>query len=65
MTYCYDSFLTGKSPGGIGLGNPRGLIIMTMPTDSSLRIEKQGSEGARCDGATTNTFTANATVFDR
>lgn len=36
VTYCYDSFLTRKSPGGIGLGNPRGIIIMTMPTDSSL-----------------------------
>ncbi len=63
--YCYDSFLTGKSTGGIGMGSPRGVILLSMPSETTLRIEKRGPEGSRCDASAAYTFSANATLFER
>jgi len=63
--YCYDSFKTGKTAGGIGLRNPGGIILLTMPTENTLKIEKQSSPGSICNKAAPWNFTSNATLFER
>lgn len=63
--YCYDSFLTGKSLGGIGMGSARGIVLLAMPTESTLRVEKQGTEGSRCDASASYSLTADAMLFER
>ncbi|MBI3914427.1 MAG: hypothetical protein HY327_09645 [Chloroflexi bacterium] len=61
--YCYDNFLQGQSQGGMPLGKPNGIVLLTMPTDLTLKIELQS--GARCDANAAYALTANATAFER
>ncbi|MDO8672788.1 MAG: hypothetical protein Q7O66_15370 [Dehalococcoidia bacterium] len=63
--YCYDRFLSGTSAGGVGLGNPHGVILLTMPADSTLKIEKVGGDGSTCQSSTPWTFSPDATTFER
>lgn len=46
--YCYDSFLAGTSAGGVGLGNPRGIVLIQLPTATTLTVEKQGTAADAC-----------------
>lgn len=62
--YCYEGFRSGRTVGGIGVGDPGGILIVQLPTPTTLRIEKQGTRGARC-GSGPWTFTGNATLYNR
>lgn len=61
-TYCYDAFLGGQSPGGMPLTKPNGLILMSMPTQTTLRVEFVA--GSTC-GSGPWTMTPAATEFVR
>ncbi|HJQ08220.1 MAG TPA: hypothetical protein VJ836_01920 [Candidatus Saccharimonadales bacterium] len=63
-TYCFDSFLTGKTVGGLNLSAVSGAIIMAMPDESKLKVEKIGQAGSSCVN-TTLAFSSAATIFDR
>jgi len=63
--YCYDAFKSGTSAGGMGLGTAHGIVLLSLPTVTTLTIEKQGTDGSRCDAATAYAFTANAVAFER
>ncbi|MSR07572.1 MAG: hypothetical protein EXR93_10985 [Gemmatimonadetes bacterium] len=63
--YCYDAFKSVKSAGGIGLGSAHGIVLLSLPTSTTLKIEKQGTDGTRCGAATAYAFTVNATTFER
>lgn len=63
--YCYEGFRTGKTPGGIGTGNAKGVILITMPDPNTLLVEKAGTDGSTCASIGTWTLTANATRFER
>jgi hypothetical protein len=60
-TYCYDRFLLGQSIGGLPLSRPSGVLLMTMPSASSLRV--QFVPGGAC-GSSPMAATAG-TVFER
>ena len=61
-TYCYENFLRGQSTGGMPLGNPNGAVLLSMPSDTMLKMELIA--GSSC-AATNRVFTANATPFER
>ena len=61
-TYCYENFLRGQSTGGLPLGNPNGIVLLSMPTDTTLGVEFLA--GGSCAGAS-RSLTANATQFER
>jgi hypothetical protein len=63
-TYCFDNFLSGKTAGGLNLASVDGVLIMTMPNDKKLKIEKVGAAGSTC-ATTPLVFTSAATVFER
>jgi len=63
--YCYDAFKSGASAGGMGLGAAHGIVLISLPTAATLKVEKQGTDGTRCDAATPYAFTANAATFER
>jgi hypothetical protein len=61
-TYCYDNFLQGQSIGGLPLSRPNGIVLLSLPSDASLRIELVA--GAPCASAP-RVFSTNATTFER
>ena len=61
-TYCYDGFLPGQSAGGMPLGRPNGVVLLSMPSDTMLKMELVA--GSSCV-ATSRLFTTNATTFER
>jgi len=63
--YCFDAFKTGTSAGGVGLAAPHGIVLVSLPTATTLKIERQGADGSKCDATTTYLFTAGATGFER
>ncbi|MBI4789656.1 MAG: hypothetical protein HY782_21715 [Chloroflexi bacterium] len=63
--YCYDTFRVDRTAGGIPLGRPNGILLLTMPTTTTLRIEKQGTATSTCASTTPWIFTDAATTFER
>lgn len=63
--YCYEGFKVGRTPGGIGVGDPQGVILIAMPDANTLLVEKQGAQGSTCASMGVWTMTANATRFER
>jgi hypothetical protein len=64
QSYCYDSFLQGQSEGGMPLGGkPNGILLLSMPSDTTLKIELIA--GSSCQAIADWTFTADATSFER
>jgi hypothetical protein len=61
-TYCYENFLQGQSTGGLPLGRPNGVVLLSLPADGTLKIELVAR--ASC-AATPRVFTSNATTFER
>lgn len=61
-TYCVDGFLRGQSTGGMPLTQANGVLLLTMPSDSTLQLELVS--GNSCATAA-RVFTANATTFER
>ena len=53
-----------RAAGKIAVGDPGGVILVQLPTPTTLRIEKQGTRGARC-GSGPWTFSENATLYNR
>ncbi len=47
-TYCYDRFSTGKTNGQASLGQLDGILILTLPDERHLTIEKLGTRDSTC-----------------
>jgi hypothetical protein len=62
VSYCYDNFLQGQSAGGMPLGRPNGIVLLSMVNDTTLKMEL--IPGGSCAGAS-RVVTANATTFER
>ncbi len=62
-TYCYDGFLQGRSEGGMPLGKPSGILLMSLTSDTTLKIEL--NPGSSCRTAANWAFTGDATAFER
>lgn len=60
--YCYDSFTTGQSTGGLPLTRPGGVILLSMPDASSLRVQ---FESASSCASAPRAITSSATTFER
>lgn len=63
--YCFDNFRSGTTAGGVFLGDPQGIILISLLDEGTLVVEKQGSAGSRCVASEPWEFTANATKFER
>ena len=61
-TYCYERFLRGQSTGGLPLGQPNGVLLISMPSDTTLKMEL--APGTSCT-AGSRASTASATMFER
>ena len=61
--YCFDNFLQGQTAGGVPLTKPNGAVLLTMPTELSLKVES--IEGASCSATAPWVFSANAALFER
>ncbi len=48
-TYCYERFGSGQTRSGLNLGAIDGVLLMTMPTATTLRVERRA--GATCANA--------------
>lgn len=62
-TYCYDSFVQGQSAGGMPLGRPSGILLLAMPSDTTLKVEAVA--GSSCDAVANRTLSESATTFER
>ena len=62
-TFCYDRFLQGQSAGGLPLGRPDGMLLLSMPSEATLKIELLA--GSSCQAVANWAFTVKATVFER
>jgi hypothetical protein len=62
-TYCYDGFINGQSAGGLPVGKPSGVLLMTMPDAKTLKVELVS--GSTCAALTSKTLSAGATTFVR
>jgi hypothetical protein len=60
--YCYERFLRGQSAGGMPLSQPAGVLLLSMPNDTTLRVEQ--TAGSSCATAG-RAFTAGAALFER
>jgi hypothetical protein len=63
MTYCYENFLQDRPAGGMPVGQLSAILLLTMPSDTTLRVE--AVEGQSCPESTGWVFTSNATDFER
>lgn len=63
--YCYERFINGRTIGGLPAGRVDGVILVAVPTDTTLVVEKQGTAGTSCESLRPWTFTSNATQFER
>lgn len=61
--YCIDGFMQGQSAGGVPIGKPGGILLLAMPDDTHLTVEL--AAGSSCGAATSRTFSAGATKFER
>ena len=59
--YCYDNFLSGATIGRLPLSQINGVLIITMPSPTTLEIERQDGT---CTAAA-RTFTTTAATFER
>src|SRR3989304_8930256 len=62
-TYCYDSFVQGQSAGGMPLGRPSGILLVSMPSDTTLKVELVA--GSSRSAVANRALTGNATTFER
>ncbi|MBI3681537.1 MAG: hypothetical protein HY235_14225 [Acidobacteria bacterium] len=64
-TYCYDNLKAGRTAGLLPLTSLDGVLLVSMPSESTIRLEKQGAAGMTCESARPWQFTDNATLFER
>ena len=62
-TYCFENFLQGRTAGGMPLGNLSGILLLTMPSDTTLKIEL--ATGTPCQANADWTFSEDAAAFER
>jgi hypothetical protein len=63
--YCYDGFRTGRTAGALPTGTIDGVLLLSLPTDTTLKVEKAGAAGATCEALRPWVFTGAATIFER
>lgn len=61
-TYCYDGFLQGQTAGGLPLSRPNGVVLVSLPTATTLRMQLVA--GTSCASANP-VMTSAATTFER
>jgi hypothetical protein len=62
-TYCYENFLQDRPAGGMPVGQFDGILLLRMPSDTTLVVE--AFEGRSCQESASLAFTADATSFER
>jgi hypothetical protein len=63
--YCYEGMKGGRSVGQLPLAALEGVLLIFMPDETTLLIEKQGDAGATCDSLRPWRLTESATLFRR
>jgi hypothetical protein len=63
QTYCYENFLQDRAAGGMPVGQLSGILLLSMPSDTTLVIE--AVEGRSCAESAEWVFSAKATSFER
>lgn len=61
--YCIDSYIQGQSAGGVPIGKPSGILLLSLPDDIHLTVEL--AAGSSCGALTNWAFSAAATKFER
>lgn len=68
-TYCFDRFgpsgVEQRTAGGIPARVPRGVLLLTMPSPETMRLELIGTSGASCASIGPYAFSAGASRFER
>lgn len=62
-TYCFEHFLSGQSAGGLPLTLPGGVIMLALPSATTMKVEY--AAGGTCTMVSTFTFGPKATAFER
>lgn len=63
--YCYDSFKSGQTTGHLPLGKIDGTLLVSLPNEKTLKVEKSGSAGTTCVSSEPWIMTDQATTFER
>lgn len=61
-TFCYETFLSGRSTGGLPLSRANGVLLMAMPSATTLKVELVSA--GSCASAPRE-FSAKAATFER
>ncbi|TAK23115.1 MAG: hypothetical protein EPO26_09720 [Chloroflexota bacterium] len=61
--YCYEGFSREQSPGGMPLTRPSGVLLLSLPTETTLRVEHVNQPACPPDSA--RAFGADAATFER
>jgi hypothetical protein len=61
--YCIEGFPSGRTSGRMPTERLDGVLLLTLPTETTLRAEVQF--GRTCDGARPWSFTENAVLYER
>jgi hypothetical protein len=61
--YCIDSFIQGQSAGGLPVSKPGGALLITLPTPTTLKIERISATS--CGSPAFWTFSSAATNLER
>lgn len=61
--HCIDRFMQGQSAGGMPIGKPAGVLLLSLPDATTLTVELVA--GNACATLANRAFTANATRFVR
>jgi hypothetical protein len=61
--YCIDSFIQGQSAGGLPVSKPEGALLITLPTPTTLKIERISATS--CGAPASWTFSSAATNLER
>jgi hypothetical protein len=64
LIYCYDRFLGGQTRGGIPLSQPGGIILVSLSSATTLRVEIQGTR-SECGATASWSFASAARDFER
>lgn len=63
--YCYEKLNSGRSTGAMPLTKLDGVLLLTIPDENHIRVEKIGGAGATCEAALPWEMTGNAVEFER
>jgi len=63
--YCYEGMRGGRTAGQLPLASLAGVLMISMPDETTLQLEKQGEEASTCESLRPWQFRENATRFQR